>query len=250
MNKSAILLATLALAIGVAVCVKLGQQPEQAHEPAEADLPPLIYPRQVVPIEAPGSQTEQALLKQTAALVARLETLETELGRLRSDIALRESSVARRPATEPAIEYGGERVLHLQPTDLDDIARRVGQELVNEAWRARQEQCVVTGRWLMNEVGLRIDSLNALIELIVRYEKQWFQIERQLAAVDHGVNTARLVGEDQRRARVALHRDLKRLYVESELVARLFLHVASHGEVASLSLGKEDLFLLETNWLK
>jgi len=246
MNKFAIVLAALLLAAGVAALARFGQRYQTTHEAAEADLPPLIYPRQVVPLEVPGSQTEQALLEQLGALQAKLEALDAEVRSLRSDLALREAAATRTPVAERVIERG----MYLQAKDLDDVAKRVAEELVNEAWRARQEQCVDTGRWLMIEAGLHIDSLNRLIELICRFEKQWFQIERRLAAVDHGANTARLAEEDQRRARVGLHRDLKKLYVESELVARLFLHVASHGEVRSLRMPKDDLFQLENYWLK
>ena len=239
------LIALPILALAVVASLTMLSSSERVSPIDDGALPALPYSRQVMPIEFPASYADEALLKQVTALLTRLDGLDASVRDLRRDIALREGAVARAPApTQLTVAEKG-----LQEPDLDAISERVRKELVDEAWRVRQEQCASTGRWLVREVPLRVETQNALIETICRFEKAWFLIERRLAAEDHSAVMARLVFEDERRVRVRLRKELKAIYGGSELVARLFLHIASHGELRSLAMSKEELFEIENLWI-
>jgi hypothetical protein len=219
---------------------------EGAERAVEAAPTAPIGVRQVAALELPASQVELAILQQLEALAARLETLSSSVDELERTNALREPPVTRVPVEARVIE----RTNGLSAYDLEQIAELVRRELYDEAWRARQEQYVSTGRWLVNEVPLRADSANELIEVICKFEKTLFALERRQADADHSAVSARNVADEQRRARVALHRDLKKLCAESDLATRMFLHIASHGELSSLVMSKEELSAYERFWLQ
>jgi hypothetical protein len=215
---------------------ELPQTASAPSEPARLEAPPAV---------ASPDPTE-ALAAKLDRVLARLEKLERTVSEVRTEISIRSEERSR--ISVPS--YAGLQGAKLSEEDLAAVRTIVEHALVQEAWNGRQDEIVRVGRHLAHELPIETRKVDPLIEVLCATGLAQFQLERELSAENHDSSLARRRVPDFRNVRRRLRDDLGSLLRNDELAARIFLHVASFGEVPSLTMAQPQLQALEKDWLR
>ncbi len=243
MKPAGLLLAALLVAAGAVVVWFLKTDEPGPPVPIPPPSEQATLQSQRLPLPMPAGDGGAEMLRRLDLVLSRLDALEGDLRDLASAQARR---VEKTPASSPP-ESGPFR---LDPQDLETVRNLIRAELAIEAWKARQRELVEMARFLANEIPLEARTVDSLVDVLCRTGWAFFELERQLAEENYDRELARRLAHKFKRARVQLDQELAALYRDRELVARLFLHVASDGEVPALSMERDEVLDLREEWLR
>lgn len=217
-------------------------------EPATESFQPSTQVREPVvsPIATPPSEGSEKLLERLNQVISKLEKLEISVREARTEITLRSDERSRTVVT--AIPSNA--TSKLGESDLESLRTLIREELVNEAWKSRQEEIVGVGRYLASQLPLEAKSIDPMIEVLCTNGRTMFDLERELVEKNHDRGLAKRRATDFKFARRHLREDLGSVYRDDEPSARIFLHVVSHGEVASIHRDRDRLLATEKDWLR
>ncbi len=207
-----------------------------------------IAHRERLPLQMPARDGDAETLRRLDLALARLDALEEGMRDLSRALTRRVETP--RPVDAPSPPEDGP--IRLDEQDLEKVRSLIHAELAAEAWKVRQRELVRMARFLANEIPLEAMTVDALVDVLCRTGWAFFELERELAEEDYDRRLAKRLAPRFRHARIQLHQELAALYRdrEGELVARLFLHVASEGEVAALSMERDEVLELREEWLR
>ena len=194
----------------------------------------------VVPDESAG------MPRQLEQVLARLESLEGSVREARMELLLLAQERSR--ISVPAHPTDG--TSRLGDQDFENLRALIREELRNEAWISRQREQALVAVHLAQQLSLETKTIDPLVDVLCANGRRLFDLERELAVRNHERGFAGRRAIDFRDARRKLREDIGAIYRDGELSARIFLHVASHGEVAALALRRDNLLALEKEWLR
>ncbi|HTF87818.1 MAG TPA: hypothetical protein VK843_05370 [Planctomycetota bacterium] len=240
----------LALILLVAAVLVVTLAKHDASPPTETILasfePPVPAVRESSPPAPAPPEDSARMLERLNQAISKLENLEISVREARNEIILRTQERSRTEVTA----YPSNARSRLGDQDLENLRTMIREELAQEAWRARQVQIVGVVRNLVAQMPLEPKTVDPLIEVLCANGRTMFDLERVLAGENHERGLARRIAPDFKQARRRLRDDLGSIYRNDELAARLFLHVASEGEIAALRMDRDRLLATEKEWLR
>jgi hypothetical protein len=234
----------------VAVTILWFTSRRAAEEPSEAALPGPVALSETAgesgDFRAPVPETPEEVLKGLGPTVKRLEALEREVRELRTELRL----ASREPARAEVPDFPRDSDSKLGDRDLSNVRQLSHEELVAEAWIAREKELLQMVQTLGKKLALKAEQLDPLADTLARGVKPLFLLERQWLESNLDSRVATNLAPKFRQARADLSRKLNFFLKDDDLAIRAFLYVVSDGSDTAFSMDRNEIYQVQKSWLR